>query len=232
MKKLNPVDKLAEFYTQQPTLQALVTMLLENGIPIVGGSVNTWLNARAQEIGKERAKELFDELSEGSIELTKEIIQCEDFIHRWVITAKAALNTRRREKIRLFARLLKSSFLLDTSVTTDEYEDYLSILDELSYREFLILSTLERYEREFPPSENENQLQNTSRFWEEFVSEIKQELDLTFDEVQAMLTRLNRTGCYETIVGMYLGYQGGRGKLTASYFRLKKLLDAASNTIT
>jgi len=227
MEKLNPVGQLAKYYQSQPIVQALV-----NAIPICGGSLDTLLNARAEEIAKERTTEFFDELSEGSIELTEEIIQSEDFIHRWVITAKVAVNTRRREKIRLFARLLKSSFLSDTSVTTDEYEEYLSILDELSYREFLVLSTLERYEREFPPSENENELQKANQFWEKFVSEVKQELDLTFDEVQAMLTRLNRTGCYETIVGMYLGYKGGRGKLTATYFRLKKLLDTASNTIT
>lgn len=162
----------------------------------MGGSLDTLLNARAEEIAEERTKEFFDELSEGSLELTKEIIQSEDFIHCWVITAKVAVNTRRREKIRLFARLLKSSFLSDTSVTTDEYEEYLSILDELSYRELLVLSILERYEREFPPSENENELQKANQFWGEFVSGVKQELDLTF------------------------------------YFRLKKLLDTASNTIT
>lgn len=222
MEKLNPVGQLAKYYQCQPIVQALV-----NAIPTVGGSLDTLLNA----VAEERAKEFFAELSKGSIEFTEEIIQSEDFIHRWLITAKAAVNTRRREKIRLFARLLKSSFLSETSVTTDEYEEYLSILDELSYREFLVLSTLERYEREFPPNENENELQKVYRFWEDFVSEIKQELDLTFDEVQAMLTRLNRTGCYETIVGMYLGYKGGRGKLTATYFRLKKLLDTALNTI-
>lgn len=62
-----------------------------------------------------------------------------------------------------------------------------------------MLSTLERYKREFSPNENENELQKVSKFWGEFVSEVKQELDLTFDEVQAMLTRLTRNGCYETI---------------------------------
>lgn len=198
MEKLNPVGQLAKYYQCQPIVQALV-----NAIPAVGGSLDTLLNARAQQIAEERTKDFFDELSEGSLELTEQTIQSEDFIHRWVITAKVAVNTRRREKIRLFARLLKSSFLSDISVTTDEYEEYLIILDELSYRELLVLSILERYEREFPPSENENELQKASRFWEQFVSEVNQQLGLTTDETNAMLTRLNRSGCYQTFIGGY-----------------------------
>lgn len=223
MEKLNPVGQLAKYYQSQPIVQALV-----NAIPTVGGSLDTLLNTRAQQIAEERAKEFFDELSKDSLELTEEIIQSEDFIHRWVITAKAAVNTRMREKIRLFARLLKSSFLSDTSITTDEYEEYLSILDELSYREFLVLLILERYEREFLPSENENELQRASRFWEQFVSEVNQQLNLTVDKTNAMLTRLNRTGCYQTFIGSYMDYSGDVGKLTATYYRLKKLLDTAS----
>lgn len=221
MEELNPVGKLAESYQNHPLLQALV-----NALPI-GSSLDTLLKARAQQIAEERAREFFDELSNDFVELTPELIQSEEFIHRWVITAKAAINTRRRDKIRLFARLLKSSLLSDNLVTNDEYEEYLSILDELSYREFLILSTLERYDSELTPiKEDENDLARSNRFWNRFVSEIQSKFGLTLDELNAMLMRLTRTGCYKTFVGIYLaGDMGGQGRLTDTYFRIKKLLE-------
>ena len=85
----------------------------------------------------------FDELAKGDVIVDEELLKSEDFLHAYFATTKYALNTRRREKIEMFARLLKSSITEKDISSIDEYEDLLKVLDELSYRELLALRILE-----------------------------------------------------------------------------------------
>lgn len=64
---------------------------------------------------------------------------------------------------------------------------------------------------------------STNFIWDEFTKELEDTLYIPKDEIDAILTRLNRTGCYETFTGTYADYTGGKGQLTATYRRLKKL---------
>lgn len=215
MENLNPVGQLSKYYSDQAIVQALIQLVPG------GGSLDILFKERAREIAEERATEFYEELSREGAEITPELIQSEDFIHRYVITAKAAANTHRREKIRLFARLLNSSFAQAPSVTTDEYEEYLSILDELSFREFSILAILEKLEDSHPLQEGENGLQRSSRFWNDFLFQVTHKFGINEDEVNAILARLNRTGCYVTFSGVFWDYDGNKGQLTELYSKLK-----------
>ena len=222
MEQPSTVEKLARQYERQPVLRGLIQL-----IPFgVGSAIDALLLTQLQNIREERTRAFFDELSSGKIELKPELLKSEDFLHCYFSTVSAALNSRRREKIRMFARLLKSVILPDSFSGTDEYEEYLGILDELSYRELLILFTLDKYESKFPKNVGENDLQRAVRFCGQFTDELEKTLGLPKNEIDAILTRLNRTGCYETFIGGYYNYTGGKGKLTPTFFRLKKLIES------
>ncbi len=201
-------------------MRALVPLIFT---PFAAG-LDAALLQKLQNIREERVRAFFDGLAEGKIELTEDLIKNEDFLHCFFITAKAALNTRRREKIKMFARLLKTAVVEDTFSNIDEYEEYLSILDELNYQEFSMLLLLDKYESKYPRKDTENELQRAWRFWPDFINELEKELKFPKEEINDRLARLNRTGCYETFVGGYANYSGGVGKLTSTYFRLKKLI--------
>ncbi len=224
-KKLSQIGKLAEQYTSKPALRSLLQL-------IPGwGSADVLLQHRANEIQADRLRTFFDELGEGKHELTEELIQSEDFLHCFFKTTRAALNTRQREKIKMFAKLLNSSLVPGSFSSTDEYEEYLGILDDLSYRELIILSVLESYESRFMKSAGENELQRAYRFWELFTAELEKNLCIHKDELIGALTRLTRSGCYEILPGGF-GDMGGEGvgKLTHTYFRLKKLIEAKGSS--
>lgn len=122
----------------------------------------------------------FNELADCKIELTPELVKSEDFLHCFFATTKAAINSRRREKIKMFARLLNSSIQQSNFSNTDEYEEYLSILDELSFRELSILVTLHKYESTLTikrEPENTN-LDEMVPFWREFENDIHVNLHL------------------------------------------------------
>lgn len=136
--KTETIEQLANRYKTNPVIRGLI-QLVPWGI---GSAADVALVTILENIRKDRAREFFDELGKGAVQLTPEIIESEDFLHCYFSTVRAALNSRRREKIRYFARLLTSSINSSEISTVDEYEEYLSILDELSFRELGILVVL------------------------------------------------------------------------------------------
>ncbi len=212
------IEQLANRYQASPVIRALAQ------VTPISSAVDAALVAKLENIHKDKLREFFDELKKGDIPLTPEIIESEDFLHCYFSTVRAALNSRRREKIRYFARLLISSVNSSEISTVDEYEECLSILDELSFRELGLLVVLSRYEKENFRQDDTDQIQRPNRFWDQLSSEIRSRFSISDGELNGILARLNRTGLYRTIVGMYPGYTGGRGELTPLYAKLEKMI--------
>ena len=205
--------ELAKRYERNPALRALVRI-----IPY-GSAAEAAALTVVSRIRKERLRTFFDELATANAIDNPELVDEEDFVHCFLTTLQFALNTRRREKIRMFGRLLKCSVLPDSGLSdSDEYEDFLAILDELTYREIRALSILNEFggvNRE----ENQNDMQWTMTFWDDFCRRLSDELPLPIDEVADFMKRIGRTGCFQELIGYYSA-RPGVGKLTPTYLRL------------
>jgi hypothetical protein len=211
---------VSRYPATSPIFRGLI-QLLPCGI---GSAIDVAVVTKLENIHKDKLREFFDELGKGAVQLTPEIIESEDFLHRYFSTVRAALNSLRREKIRYFSRLLTSSITTSEISTIDEYEEYLGILDELSFRELGIVVVLSRYEKENFLQDDTDPIQRPNRFWDQFFSEVCSRFSIPDGELNGILARLNRTGLYRTIVGMYPGYTGGRGELTPLYAKLEKMI--------
>jgi hypothetical protein len=75
-----------------------------------------------------------------------------------------------------------------------------------------------------PRTPEQNDLQWTNTFWDEFEGRLFAELRIPKDEVSDFMNRASRTGCYETFTGGYFDYTGGKGGLTPTYGRLKRFI--------
>jgi hypothetical protein len=218
--KRKTIEQLANRYQTNPLIRGLI-QLVPCGI---GSALDVALVTALENIHNDKLKEFFDELNKGAIQLTPETIESENFLHCYFSTVRAALNSRRREKIRYFARLLTSSINLSEIVTVDEYEEYISILDELSFRELGLLVILSRYEKENFRQDDTDPIQRPNRFWDQFSTEVCSRYSISEGEFNGILARLNRTGLYRTIFGMYPGYRGSKGELTPMYAKLEKMI--------
>ncbi len=213
------IDTLVKRYEQSSVVRGLVQL-----IPLsIGSALDTAVLTRVQSIRADRAHAFFDELAKGKEQLRPELLENNEFLHCYFATVAAALRTQRTEKIQALARLLRSSTVSGKMVIVDEYEEFLSILSELSYRELSVLTVLHGYESRHPHQVGENDLQRANRFWEAFHNQVVVELPIRPNEVDSILTRLNRSGCYETFTGGYLDYTGGKGKITPLFHRLKEV---------
>jgi CRISPR/Cas system CSM-associated protein Csm2 small subunit len=176
-------------------------------------------------IREERSRAFFDELTKTSRQLEPTVLESEDFLHCYFATVRYALNSRRREKIQMFARLLKASLGETGPRDVDEYEEFLEILDDLTFRELQALAIMDSFSVR-PRTPEQNNLQWTNTFWDEFEDRIVRELRVPKDEVSDFLNRISRTACYEIFTGGYMDYTGGKGKLTPTYRRLKRFISS------
>jgi hypothetical protein len=160
--------------------------------------------------------------------LSPELLENEDFLHAYFSTIKAAANSRRREKIKLFSRLFKNSFKTEMVDSIDDYEELLKIVDELSYREILELCSLHKLEVKYRNVEAKADWYRTEMFWDNYISSLVTELGIRKDEVFDNLQRLQRTGCYE-VYDSFLGNDKKFGHLTPSFYRLVELLEVGAS---
>ncbi len=208
----------AEKYNENPVVQALLHLL-----PF-WSSADTLLKARALEMHKDRLFIFFDELGSGRQELTEDLISTNDFLHAYFSTVKAVWGTRRKEKIKRLARLLKSELVTKQSDDNAEtFEEMLEILDALGDREFRILLLLKDYETRYSERQAESELARIILYWSEFQCEAKQILP-NKSSYDAFMARLERTGCYLRITGTYLDNTGGYGKTTYLFRQLCELI--------
>lgn len=227
MRVEDPKLALLARYEHLPIIRGLVQL-----VPLgIGSAVDTALLGYYQAYQTDRLREFFDELGTGVVPLTPELIESNDFLHCYFATLGAVVRSRRQEKVRYLARLLKSALVSQGVSSIDEYEELLSIINELSYRELGILSLLARFERATPRQQGENELQRAGRFWPTLAVEAEKLFGVSGAMLQAILVRLQRSGCYEEFTGAYLNYGGGRGRLTPLYFRLEQIAGDISDVV-
>mgnify|MGYP001002782861 CR=1 FL=1 len=226
-----PVEtNMMQMFQQDPALKILLAVLnlIPGGNLISAGAEATM--AIYNQMAMKRQAALFQELQREPYRLTEVIVQSEEFIHKFLITYRAAMMTSRKEKIEYFARLLKASTVLENEVSTDEFEEYLNILSDLSFRELQILSITDKYFTEYPePSERLDD--NTSNpawnewakeFFPKFRAEIQKSVGIRDEEMDDILIRISRSGLYKQID--YIDGDNGNGTLTPLFYRIKELI--------
>lgn len=190
-----------------------------------GGSLDILIAERLSEIQQERLDILVTRINQGHLGLDSKEVQSEKFIHAFVKTARAATNSYKREKIELFAQVFIYGYNDHQFEEMDSYEEVLSIVEDMTLREFKILAALEQHSRTTTKLVNENNLLWTQKFWPNFVDTVEKEFHMDEKYLQAVLKRIERTGLYKEIVGTYLGYTGGKGILTPLYTQIKSYIN-------
>ena len=126
--------------------------------------------------------------------------------------------------------MLKSSEDENFKVDINEYEEYLKIIDDLSFRELYILSIVDKLliqnpeprERLDDDSSNPDWAEWREKFFPNLRFEIEQVLGIKKEEIDDILIRLSLSGLYRQVDYAY--GENGDGTLTRLYYRLKELI--------
>lgn len=222
MDKSKKEMMLLKAYDQNLWIRPLMQML--GGI---GSAIDVSLTIRIEKIKAKKMQIFFDELQRKIGDIGPELLESEDFIHCLIKTIQLAINTRRHEKIKMFARLLGSGVGSCGIESVDEFEEYLSILAELSYREIQILLQIEKFQDVNPEPWTSTSYKN----WDAFTDKLAKSLNLSLDELDVLLMRMNRIGCSETFLSSKEDVVVRKCQLTAVFQRLKELIADISDDL-
>jgi DNA-binding MarR family transcriptional regulator len=189
------LQQIAEWYEDRPVIRSLIQL-----IPFgVGSAVDTGIAVRLSNIREERLRSFFAELAEGEVDLPEELLKSDDFIHCYVETVRAALSSRREEKVQYFARLLRGTFATDHLRDVDEYEEFLGVLEDLTFREIQVLVALDQYLSQNEPPFDERDAQEIKQYWNECLDFLSDEADVPRSEITAYLRRIGRSGLLDRV---------------------------------
>jgi len=216
---LGAIDFL-EGYEKNSVIRPLL-QLIPYGI---GSGVDSFLMITLNRMRQERAKVFFDELISGNFNPNSDYIKTDDFVNKYILTMRYVLNTNQKEKVKMFAKIFNNSINKDNKIfNIDIYEDFVGILNELSYREISALSLFETYDT-IPMDDDKNELIRVDKFWDEFVERMENELNVPKSYINNFMIRITRTGCYEEFNGNFMSYTAGKGQLTPLYYELKNYI--------
>lgn len=189
----------------------------------VASQISPWTAAAYaayDEYNERKLVKFLEELDAGEIALTEEDEQNYLMVHVFFSCWRYVGRALRDEKIKLFARAFQhycKTRAFENEETTEIYDEYLAILDDLSYREFQILCILCEFEQAVGEERRD--------FWSEFFDSLETKLHISRNAIPGILQRLNRTGLYEPIQG-FLSPSNGliRGKLTPNFYIFLELI--------
>lgn len=131
-----------------------------------------------------------------------EQLERDEFIRSFDLVADAIRFVRNREKIKFFARLLRNALSITNKQETDENEQLIRVIDDLSHRELELLALIAAYDKEYPLSSAVARLtagpgarrHAHNQTWPQFRDGVIKRYGMNYEDFEDALARLNRTG--------------------------------------
>jgi hypothetical protein len=156
--------------------------------------------------------------------LDKSFFQTEEYYDLLRKALEYTVKTGDNEKIRLYARILVRTPLLDNAVFRHRAEDFLLIILELSPADLFVAREVYKQQRDLPEEitnieQNELKMVKESG-WDRLPSICKMDkADFTLSTL-----KLVRVGMLQQVVGMYVSYIGDAYRITPVFRKLVRLI--------
>lgn len=160
-----------------------------------------------RQVAKNR-QELLKCLKSASSDITLTNVSDEEFIMDYVNLQNVTDRLRSNEKIQIMANLFVSAHCGDTLCNFDEYDEMLERINSLSLREITLLRILHKHG------------ESTRAFY----AEAENELHLSEDITNSLLTSITKTGFCKEKTGAMLNYNGNSFYTTDLFSRLLVLI--------
>jgi len=183
------LELLLEEHQSNKVIKRLIDILVPGG-----GTINDVLSSYLLKEKERRLKVFYEALANEEIKLTDEVIASDEFLNKYFITLKAVTETRRNEKIVYFAKLLNNSNSDSISHASNQYDDFVKVLDDLTYQELFVLKQISEHEIKHH-IQNARKIMIGRRFYKILKTKVAMELGISEDEALSIFTRLERTGC-------------------------------------
>lgn len=169
-----------------------ILMPVIRSVPVVGDMIDSSMDKVIHDFQQKKENELIDIILKDRNMITSEMVNDVEFIVNYNRTLEAVRRLATNDKVKFFGNLIRNGYLSGEHITCSEFEEYLDILNTLSYREIQCLVDYMLYCKE--KTKNKKIQYNA---WAYFRKDYAKKMKISESELWSIFTRIKRTGFIE-----------------------------------
>lgn len=182
LKKANEIKKIRT----NPIVQSVFLSSLKS-VPIIGDFVDSTTENLLDNFQKKKEQELIDAIFTNTNCITTEMINDVEFIINFNKTLEAVRRLATNDKIIFFGSLVRNGYLTGEHIENNIFEEYLNILNSLSYREIVFLIDFKKWS-------DKNSFSSNINNWQMFKEEYANKCNISTNLLEDIFIKMTRTG--------------------------------------
>lgn len=206
-QSLNNSEELADI-KNNPVVKATILSIVK-AVPFLGELIDSSMDICLTNFQENKRNELI-QLILSDAKITSDMVNDVEFILNFAKTLEAVNRLSSNDKIRYFANLIKNGYFTANKVENDLFDEYLRLLNTLSFREIEYLYFLYQYQNEYFGKSNKK-----GEYIRNFGVVFARTFNCgEFDYIDAY-DKLAATGCVQKF---YIGYAPQIQKVNDGYY--------------
>lgn len=188
--ELQNVDTVIDV-KHNPVISAFISTI--KTVPYIGELIDDSLESVLSEFQSKKQQKLLEVIGQASLgTVTSDMVNDVEFIMGFAKTKNAVDKLSNGDKVKFYGNLLVNGYLNDKDkISVDEFEEYLELINSLSYRELEYLSFFKEYSNKY-----KGRLVHQN--WAEFSREFRNKFPNK--HIHSVFKRLQRTGLVNEVM--------------------------------
>ena len=122
-----------------------VLMPIVKAVPVIGDMIDSSMNKVIEEFQEKKENELIEVILKDKNSITFDMVTDVEFIVNFARAREAVRRLATNDKVKYFGNLIRNGYLSGEHIENSEFEEYLDILNTMSYREIQYLIFLKEH---------------------------------------------------------------------------------------
>lgn len=164
-------------------------MSVVKAIPVIGDMLDSSTNKLIENFQKKKEQEFIDIVLKDKHSITSDMVNDVEFIVNYNRTLEVVHRLATNDKVRYFGNLIRNGYLSGGHIENSEFEEYLDVLNTMSYREIQYLVDYFKYC-------NGKHIKNREKFniWYQFKQEYSSKMGIRSNKLFDAFSRISNTG--------------------------------------
>lgn len=114
-------------------------------IPVIGELLDSSIDKSLEKFQQKKEQELVDIILKNSHSITSDMVNDAEFIVNYARVREAVKRLATNDKVKFFGNLIRNGYLAGRHIQSSIFDEYINILNSMSYREILYLVDYKKY---------------------------------------------------------------------------------------
>lgn len=169
-------------------------------IPVLGDLIDSSTNKLLNDFQEKKEQELIDVILRDNLSITSEMVNDVEFIINFARTKEAVQRLATTDKVEYFGNLIRNGYLQGEHIEGSIFDEYIHILNVMSYREILYLVEYKKYCEDLSKKSKSTRHINGKTYsnkYEAFCREFSKQIKVSPREVDYVFLHIKQTGFIE-----------------------------------